>query len=371
MNHAWMGKARRAFRHALPEDERIRPALAPVTVALRKECHRFVPPGDPRFRFEGTWRPGDAGVMIAQDPASRVAWTGPVAGAVPVLARHPFSGVVRFEAPGHAAFADNHASFPSLRAFPLAPTLTTGPLEIAAVGRNPLAQGQEIVLAGIWLPMEAAPAAGADPAAYAALQTRMVDDWLEDIRRSGRDVEEVSRARERAYLGRWAEVLPYAPPGTRVLDLGGGFAFPALFAFWHRHGIDYTGIDIDHRVVDANRAKAAEHGLPPERFLQGINTRLDLPDGSQDLVFSSHCLEHTDDLPRSFAEIRRVLRPDGHLVFAVPAGVDTSPEHTYFFSHPDWVAFAEAQGFAVMNQHIGRTYPESGFDLLVVARLGG
>lgn len=371
MNHAWMEKARHAFSREALGDESCRPALARVTAALRKECHRFVPSGDPRFRFEGTWQPGAAGVMISQDPASRVTWTGPVAGAVPVLARHPFSGVVRFEAPGHAAFADNHAWFPSFRAFPLAPTLTSGPLEIAAVGRNPLARGREIVLAGIWLPMEDAPAATADPAAFAALQTRMVDDWLEDIRRSGRDVAEVSRAREGAYLRRWAEVLPYAPPGARVLDLGGGFAFPALFAFWHRHGIDYTGIDIDHRAVDANRAKAAAHGMSPERFLQGTNTRLDLPDRSQDLVFSSHCLEHSDDLPRSFAEIRRVLRPEGHMVFAVPAGVDTSPEHSCFFSHDDWVAFTEEQGFAVVNQHIGCTYPESGFDLLLVARLGG
>jgi SAM-dependent methyltransferase len=370
MNFAWTEKARRAFRLDLPNDRSTLPALTRVTTALRKEAHRFVPSDDPRFRFAGQWQSGADGVMISKDPASRVMWTGPVAGAVPVLVCHPFSGVLRFTAPGHAGIVDNYSWFTFLRAFPLAPTLTNGPLEITAIGRNPLAQGQEIVLAGIWLPAEAASVTAPDPAAFEELQAQMVDNWMDNIRRGGGSVEEVTHQRQAAYLHRWRETLPYAPPGSRVLDLGAGFLYEALFRFFRDSGFDYTAIDIDRRAVDSNRAAGARFGFGPERFLHGRNTQLDVPDDSADLVFASHCIEHSDDLPKTFKELRRVLRPGGHIFFAVPTTVDPSAEHTYFFSHSDWVAFTEEQGFKVVNQHIGCTYPESGFDLLLVARLG-
>ncbi len=55
--------------------------------------------------------------------------------------------------------------------------------------------------------------------------------------------------------------------------------------------------------------------------------------------------------------------------FAVPTSVDTSSEHIYFFSHSDWIAFTEEHGFEVVNQHIGSTYPETGHDVLIVARM--
>ena len=371
MSQAWAEKARRAFRRDLPNDRSTLPAIARVTTALRKEAYRFVPSDDPRFGFEGKWQPGAEGVMISKDRASRVTWTGPVAGAVLVLICHPFSGVLRFDAPGHAGIVDNHSWFTFLRAFPLAPTLTRGPLRIEAIGRNPLAQGQEIVLAGIWLPAEAASITAPDPAAFEALQAQMVDNWMDNIRRGGGSVEAVTRQRQAAYLHRWRETLPYVQPGSRVLDLGAGFLYDALLGFLREHGFDYTAIDIDRRAVDSNRTAGARFGFGPERFLHGRNTQLDVPNDSADLVFASHCIEHSDDLPKTFTELRRVLRPGGHIFFAVPTTVDASEEHTYFFSHPDWVAFTEEQGFAVVNQHIGCTYPESGFDLLIVARPRG
>lgn len=308
--------------------------------------------------------------MISKEPGAHVEWVGPVAGAVPVLICHPYSGILWIEAPGHEQVTDNYAWFPCAKAFPLAPTLRDGPLGIAAIGRNPLSRGEEVVVAGLWLPDDAVTETPADdPAAFEALQVRMVDNWMDNIRRAGRSMEEVNQQREGAYLQRWAEALPYAPPGSRVLDLGGGFAFPRLLGYWRAQGYDNTGIDIDHRAVAANREKAPDHGFAPDCFLQGRNTQLDVPDGSADLVFASHCIEHSDDLPQTFAELRRVLRPGGHIFFAVPTTVETSEEHTYFFSHADWVAFTEEQGFDVVNQHIGNTYPETGHDILIVARI--
>ena len=223
MSQAWVEKARYAFRRDPLTDRSNLPAITRVTTALRKEAHRFIPSDDSRFRFEGAWQRGGGGVMIAKTPASRVTWTGPVNGAVPVLVCHPFSGVLRVTAPGHAGIVDNYSWFTFLRAYPLAPTLTDGPLDITAIGRNPLAQGQEIVLAGIWLPAEAPSVPSPNPAAFEALQAQMVDNWMDNIRRGGGSVEEVTRQRH----GAEAALQAQADAATLVSGASGSGAADA------------------------------------------------------------------------------------------------------------------------------------------------
>jgi SAM-dependent methyltransferase len=345
-------------------------AVTRVTTEMHKARYRFVPPSDPGFRWQGDWVPGNDSVMISKRSDARVEWTGSVAGAVLVLVCHPYSGVLRIEAPGHTQVIDNYSWFAFAKAFPLAPTLREGPLGISAIGRNPLARGEEVVLAGLWLPDDGGRGMAAeDPAAFEKLQAQMVDNWMENIRRGGGSVEEVTRLRQAAYLHRWREIAPYARVGSRVLDLGAGFIYDDLLEFLVSQGLDYTAIDIDRRVVESNRANGARFGLGPERFLHGPNTQLKVPDACADLIFASHCIEHSEDLPRTFAELRRASRPGGHIFFAVPTSVDTSSEHIYFFSHSDWIAFTEEHGFEVVNQHIGSTYPETGHDVLIVARM--
>jgi SAM-dependent methyltransferase len=55
---------------------------------------------------------------------------------------------------------------------------------------------------------------------------------------------------------------------------------------------------------------------------QGIDLknpdRIDAEDGAFDLIIASNVLEHATDDARALAEMRRVLRPDGHLIITVP-----------------------------------------------------
>ena len=55
-------------------------------------------------------------------------------------------------------------------------------------------------------------------------------------------------------------------------------------------------------------------------------TAIDLPDGSFDVIFCSHVLEHVDDA-RALAQIRRVLSSDGILIVSTP--VVDAWERTY------------------------------------------
>jgi SAM-dependent methyltransferase len=62
--------------------------------------------------------------------------------------------------------------------------------------------------------------------------------------------------------------------------------------------------------------------VAPGGFRDGVQCqdvqRLTHPDAAFDLVTSTEVFEHVPDDGRAFAEIHRVLRPGGHLVFTVP-----------------------------------------------------
>ena len=62
--------------------------------------------------------------------------------------------------------------------------------------------------------------------------------------------------------------------------------------------------------------------LPRGAFRGGVQCqdveRLTFADCAFDLVTSTEVFEHVADDERAFAEVRRVLRPGGHLVFTVP-----------------------------------------------------
>jgi SAM-dependent methyltransferase len=58
--------------------------------------------------------------------------------------------------------------------------------------------------------------------------------------------------------------------------------------------------------------------------------RIDAPDDSFDLILASNILEHAPDEGKALAELRRVLRPDGHLIITVPmvGGWDATYENS-------------------------------------------
>jgi SAM-dependent methyltransferase len=85
------------------------------------------------------------------------------------------------------------------------------------------------------------------------------------------------------------------------------------------------GIDISDTAIEISRKKcteamgAASPLLDRVKFQRMNAEAMDVPDNSFDLVFGTAILHHLD-LNRSFAEIRRVLRPGGQAVFLEPLG---------------------------------------------------
>jgi ubiquinone/menaquinone biosynthesis C-methylase UbiE len=98
-------------------------------------------------------------------------------------------------------------------------------------------------------------------------------------------------------------------PGMRVLDLGCG-----------RGGVlEQLGEDVTAPLgLDPDWQSLHEHRLPALPRAVALADALPLRDNCLDLVLCSWVFEHLSDPPRVLAEIKRVLRPGGRLIFLTP-----------------------------------------------------
>ena len=108
------------------------------------------------------------------------------------------------------------------------------------------------------------------------------------------------------------------PAGAAVLDLacGTGDLTKALGC----KGFTVTGLDISAEMMAIGKAKCRDLAPRPQ-FVLGSAEQIPFPDGSFDAVTISFGLRNFDHRPQCLAEIRRVLKPGGHLAvleFSVP-----------------------------------------------------
>jgi len=102
----------------------------------------------------------------------------------------------------------------------------------------------------------------------------------------------------------------------RVLEYGCGNGENALV--FARRGVDVTGIDISRSGVDHARTEAARIGLDTVFEVMDAEN-LAFPSETFAAVSGKGILHHLN-LDRAFAEIIRVLVPDGRAVFIEPLG---------------------------------------------------
>lgn len=89
---------------------------------------------------------------------------------------------------------------------------------------------------------------------------------------------------------------------------------PFLKRFKSLKNLDYTTADLDSPIAD----------------LHLDITNINLPDNSYDVLICNHVLEHVNDVNKAFAEIQRILKPDGWAILMVPINpnVDTFEDLT-------------------------------------------
>lgn len=100
------------------------------------------------------------------------------------------------------------------------------------------------------------------------------------------------------------------PPGAVVVDIGCG---AGGLLVGQGEGVVTVGLD-DHAAALLHARRAGVR-----RLVQAGATAVPLADGCADRVFLLDVAEHVPDDRRAFAEVRRLLKPDGVALVHVPA----------------------------------------------------
>ena len=109
--------------------------------------------------------------------------------------------------------------------------------------------------------------------------------------------------------GELADVM--APPGP-VADLGCGPGAHALALA--RRGYDVTGIDGSPRMIQVARTRTARDKAGATFGVHDVSAPLRFADASLGGVLAILVVQHLPDPAAFIAEIRRCLRPGGHLL---------------------------------------------------------
>jgi 2-polyprenyl-3-methyl-5-hydroxy-6-metoxy-1,4-benzoquinol methylase len=123
--------------------------------------------------------------------------------------------------------------------------------------------------------------------------------------------------------------------GGRVLDVATGEGhFVRTLAENLRSYVDIIGIDIIRHAKAAGSTFRAQN----THFAQMDAAQLGFQDESFDTVSISSSLHHLENVPRCVMEMKRVLRPEGHLIIReTHRDVRAGPQRTDMYLHR-WVA---------------------------------
>jgi SAM-dependent methyltransferase len=178
----------------------------------------------------------------------------------------------------------------------------------------------------------------------------------------GRSVQGLDGAAE------WPALQALLPDlrGLQIVDLGCGYGW---FCRWARQqgAAQVTGLDVSERMLARAQSMASD---PAITYARADLERLDLPEASADLAFSSLAFHYIEDLSGLLATVHRALVPGGRLIFSMehpiymaaarpqwsvdPEGRKTWPIDGYLIEGPritDWLA----KGVIKQHRTIGTT----------------
>jgi SAM-dependent methyltransferase len=146
-------------------------------------------------------------------------------------------------------------------------------------------------------------------------ERRFHDERFADDTRSANRFYVIDRSAGAAFESR----VDAVPPGSFALDYGCGAGAYASIAL-AKQGSTSVAIDISAEAINQAREKAEAEGVGDRIEFRVMNAEsLDLPDSSFDFVCGNGVLHHLD-LGHAYAELARVLKPDGNGVFLEPMG---------------------------------------------------
>lgn len=138
--------------------------------------------------------------------------------------------------------------------------------------------------------------------------------------------ESIAAASRRTVQRMASEVAQVLGPDSRVLDIGAGYGGAARYLA-ETYGCRVTALNLSEKENERNRATNRERKLDQRiDVVDGSFESIPAADASYDLVWSQDAILHSGHRDRVIADIARVLRPGGDLVFTDPMQADDCPE---------------------------------------------
>ncbi len=137
--------------------------------------------------------------------------------------------------------------------------------------------------------------------------------------------EEPIFAASRRTVERMADLLVPLPSSMRVLDVGAGYGGSARY-LTRRFGVHVTCLNLSEVQNHRNRELNERDGLA-ERIdvVDGDFEALPFAENSFEVIWSQDAILHSGNRPKVLAEIDRVLKPGGQVIFTDPMMVDDCP----------------------------------------------
>ncbi len=123
----------------------------------------------------------------------------------------------------------------------------------------------------------------------------------------------------------------------------------SIMLWFKRHGIKVTTADLFDRRTD----------------LRLDLTDIALPDGSEDVVFCNHVLEHVPDYSLALSELHRIIRKGGILIISFPIdpGADDVREDTKASVEERIRLFGQHDHFRVFGMNSRKILEDAGFEV--------
>jgi ubiquinone/menaquinone biosynthesis C-methylase UbiE len=148
-----------------------------------------------------------------------------------------------------------------------------------------------------------APTQNADQIAY--WNSAVADRWA----RRQAEIDAMMAPFTDALLGA-ANLGPQGP--WRILDVGCGSGETSILAAQIGHEV--TGLDVSTSLLELAKARALQSGLPSTSFFLGDASRMFI-DPPFDLILSRFGVMFFDDPPKAFANLAKMTKPGGRIVF--------------------------------------------------------
>ena len=200
---------------------------------------------------------------------------------------------------------------------------------------------------------------------------------FEALAASGKDLNHLSPAElapvDEFHIGGRQATIDFAAeleiePGLHLLDIGSGLGGASRY-FALEHGCRVTWIDLTEEYVRASEALAKQAGLENlVSYQYGSALALPFAPGSFDGAYMLHVGMNIQDKASLFAEVRRVLKPNG--IFGIydvmresveddvsfPVPWASSPETSFVESASTYRGLLESAGFAIKKERSRRKF---------------